>query len=90
VRLVVTIVFVLRIPPIVSELPISVETARVDTFAIVLYAGNPKVFIIFQVVASLDENDIEAYGWETAILLVPSIKVIPEVVLTIIDCGDDR
>jgi hypothetical protein len=74
----------------VSELPISVETASVDTFAIVLYRGNPKVFIMFQVVASRDENDMEAYGWETTILLVPSIKLMPEVVLTIIDCGDDR
>jgi hypothetical protein len=53
-------VFVLNVPPIVSELPISVETARVDTFAIVLYRGNPKVFIIFQVAASREEKDIEA------------------------------
>jgi hypothetical protein len=69
----------------VSEFPIRVDTARVDTFAIVLYRGNPKVFIIFQVFASRDENDIDAYGCETRILLVPSIKLIPDVVLTIID-----
>jgi len=83
-------VFVLRVPPIVSELPIRVETARVDTFAIVLYKGKPKVFIMFQVVASREEKDNDAYRWETVILLVPSIKRMPEVVLTIIDWGDDR
>jgi hypothetical protein len=89
-RLFVIIVFVLIVPPIVSELPIRVETARVDTFAIVLNSGNPKVLIIFQVFASRDENDMEAYGWEILRLLVPSMKVIPVIVLTIIDCGDDR
>jgi hypothetical protein len=78
------------VPPIVNELPIRVETARVDTLAIVLYRGNPKVFIIFQVFASRDANDIEAYGWEILRLLVPSMKVIPVIVLTMIDCGEER
>jgi hypothetical protein len=83
-------VFVLIIPPIVREFPIKVDTARVDTFAIVLYKGNPKVFTMFQVLASREVNVIEAYGCEMKILLVPSIKVILLVVLTMIDCGDDR
>ena len=86
----VTTVFVLIIPPIVSEFPIKVDTARVDTFAIVLYRGKPNVFTIFQVLASRDVNVIEANGCEIKILLVPSIKVIFFVVLTIIDCGDDK
>ena len=80
----------LRTLPIVREFPVSVETANVDTLAIVLLRGNPKVLIIFQVFASLDENDIDAYCCETVRLLVPSINVKPVIVLTIMDCGDDK
>jgi hypothetical protein len=90
VRLFAIRVFVLRTLPIVREFPVRVETANVDTLAIVLLRGNPKVLIIFHVFASLDENDIEAYDCETLRLLVPSINVKPFMVLTIIDCGDDK
>lgn len=83
-------VAVLIVPPIVREFPIRVETARVDTFAIVLYKGKPNVFTMFQVLASREENVMEANGCEMKILLVPSIKLMFRVVLTIIDCGDDR
>ena len=39
---------------------------------------------------SLEETVKEAYGFDTEMLLVPSMKRRPCVVLTIMDCGDDR
>jgi hypothetical protein len=70
--------------------PFRVDAVIVFTFAIVSYRGNPNVFIIFHEFASREEKTRVAKGCEIRILLVPSAKVTPDVVLTIIDWGDDR
>jgi hypothetical protein len=48
------------------------------------------VLIIFQLVALRDVKERDAYGCEIWILLVPSAKEIPVVVLTIRLCGVDK
>jgi len=67
-----------------------VDVVREFTFAIVSYSGNPKVLMIFHVDASRDVKESVAKGWEILILEVPSAKSTFCIVLTIIDCGDDR
>jgi hypothetical protein len=78
------------VPVIDAFPPVIVDVVKERTFATVCPRGKANVLIIFQVVASLEETVSEAYGLDTAILLVPSVNRTPFVVLTIIDCGDER
>ena len=80
----------LTAPVTLIFVPFMVDAVILFTFAIVSYRGNPKVFIIFHELASREEKTRVAKGCEMRILLVPSAKVTPDVVLTIIDWGDDR
>jgi len=70
--------------------PVMVEVVKERTFATVCPRGKANVLMIFQVFASFDDTVRDAKGFETTMLLVPSVKRMPFVVLTIIDYGDDR
>jgi hypothetical protein len=82
--------WVLRVPVMEALPPVIVEVVRERTFATVCPRGKAKVLMIFHVAASFEATVRDAYGFDTTILLVPSVNRTPFVVLTMMDCGDDR
>jgi hypothetical protein len=86
----VTICWLLRIPTIEAFPPVILDVVKERTFATVCPSGKANVFIIFHVFASLEDNVSDAYGFDTTILLVPSVNLTPFVVLTMMDCGEER
>ena len=80
----------LIVPWTIKLVALIVDVVKEFTFAIVSYKGNPKLLMIFHVFVSRDTNESVVKAWDVLILLVPSEKNILFVVLTIIDCGDDR
>jgi len=81
---------VLIVPVRLRVVPVSVEAVSVFTFAIVVYKGNPNVFTIIQVFESYDVNVRPTPACDVCMLLVPSRKRVPPIVLTMIVWGVDK
>jgi len=81
---------VLIVPVTWRVAPVKVDAVRAFTLAIVAYRGKPKVFTTIHVVGSWAVKVRAAFACDVCMLLVPSRKRIPFIVLTMIVWGVER